>query len=238
MVVSAAVRRYAGSFWTVDSTDAALFLLRDTFEPLIHAVELRFDHRLLTRVLRSLLDEEISVRNLTVILESMLAIDSVSTLDDRTLIAFPPAAGNMALSRRAASVAQLQVNDWVTCVRIRLARYLSHKYTRGQSTLIVYLLDPKVEAELETESGRSPGGTDQGPNLHTPQGYLRLFRAIDAEIARLPAHSAKPVILTGQSVRYTLRDLISKDFPNVTVLSYQELSPEMNIQPIARITWP
>jgi type III secretion protein V len=34
-----------------------------------------------------------------------------------------------------------------------------------------------------------------------------------------------------------VRKLIETDFPNLPVLSYQELSPDLNIQPIARITW-
>ena len=33
-----------------------------------------------------------------------------------------------------------------------------------------------------------------------------------------------------------MRKLIEKDFPRLAVLSYQELSPDMNIQPIARIS--
>jgi type III secretion protein V len=229
LVLSAAVRRYAGALWTVDSTDAALFLLRNRVQALVDAVDARFDRVLLTQILRSLLDEEVSVRNLPAILESMLAIDSVSNHDDRDRIAFPPAAGNIAINRRATSLNELGVNDWVTSARIRLARYLSHKYTRGQSTLIVYLLAPEVEAELEEGFGISP----QAPL--SPENHMRLFRAINAEIR---TSEARAVILTTQSVRRTLRDLVSKDFPDVTVLCYQELSPEMNIQPIARITWP
>jgi len=230
LVLSAAVRRYAGALWTIDSTDAALFLLREAFEPLIRAFEQRFDpnRRLLTPILRNLLDEEISVRNLSAIVESMLAIDSVSSMNDRELIAFPPAAGNVIISDRVSSVSQLQINDWVTAVRIRLARYISHKHTRGQSTLIVYLLDPKIEEELEATSSSS------AYSLFSPEGHLRLFRAINAKIA---TPDARAVILTTKTVRRTLRDLISKDLPNVTVLCYQELSPEMSIQPVARITW-
>lgn len=233
LVVSAAVHRYAGALWTIDSTRAVLFLLRDTIEPLIQATDSRFDRGLLTLVLRRLLDEEVTVRQMLPILESMLAIDSVSNVDDGKLIPFPPAAGNIAISRRAASVANLQVNDWVACVRTRLARYLSHKYTRGQATLAVYLLDPDIEAQLEAAAGIAHEDS-AAVELSTPAGYLRLFRAVEAEIS---AHDSRAVILTTQSVRSRLRELIARDLPNVTVLSYQELSPELNIQPVARISW-
>jgi type III secretion protein V len=37
-------------------------------------------------------------------------------------------------------------------------------------------------------------------------------------------------------VRRAMRKFIEKDFPRLVVLSYQELSPDMNIQPIARIS--
>jgi type III secretion protein V len=37
-------------------------------------------------------------------------------------------------------------------------------------------------------------------------------------------------------IRRTVRKLIEPDHPNLAVLSYQELSPDMNIQPIARIS--
>ena len=38
-------------------------------------------------------------------------------------------------------------------------------------------------------------------------------------------------------VRAILRDLLKYEFPTLAVLAYQELSPNLNIQPIARISF-
>jgi type III secretion protein V len=61
------------------------------------------------------------------------------------------------------------------------------------------------------------------------------------EVGNLPPTAQNPVILTTQEVRLRLRKEVAHEFPHLNVLSYQELSPDMNIQPIARISsddWP
>jgi type III secretion protein V len=45
-------------------------------------------------------------------------------------------------------------------------------------------------------------------------------------------------LLTTFEVRRRLRKAIERDFPKLAVLSYQELPPDLNIQTIARISWP
>jgi type III secretion protein V len=57
------------------------------------------------------------------------------------------------------------------------------------------------------------------------------------EVGGLPPTTQKPVILTTLESRRPLRRLIDVEFPHLAVLSYQELSPDLNIQPIARISW-
>ena len=44
------------------------------------------------------------------------------------------------------------------------------------------------------------------------------------------------VVLTTFEVRRRLRWLIEREWPRLAVLAYQELSPDMNIQPIVRIS--
>jgi pyruvate dehydrogenase E1 component beta subunit len=50
-------------------------------------------------------------------------------------------------------------------------------------------------------------------------------------------HVKLPVVLTTLSVRRAVRQLLAERHPQLAVLCYQELTPELNIQLIARIDW-
>jgi type III secretory pathway component EscV len=54
-------------------------------------------------------------------------------------------------------------------------------------------------------------------------------------VNHLPRHARLPAILTTAHVRPALRELIASEFPGIAVVSYRELAPGLNIQPIARI---
>ena len=60
--------------------------------------------------------------------------------------------------------------------------------------------------------------------------------ALEAEkiIDEVPDDSA-PVVLTQPDVRRFIRRLLEVELPTLVVLSYQELIPEVSVQPIARI---
>jgi type III secretion protein V len=50
--------------------------------------------------------------------------------------------------------------------------------------------------------------------------------------------SVRPVVLTQMEVRYFTKRLISFEYPNVVVLSFQELPSDMRVQPVGRIQLP
>ena len=52
----------------------------------------------------------------------------------------------------------------------------------------------------------------------------------------LPPGAKPPVILTTAEVRRYFRKIIELEFPQLSVLSYQELSENLRIQPIARVS--
>ena len=66
----------------------------------------------------------------------------------------------------------------------------------------------------------------------TNDEIAQLKQAVRSEIGT----EANPVILTTLGVRREFRELIESEFPQVAVLAYQELSPDLNIQPVARIS--
>jgi type III secretion protein V len=106
-----------------------------------------------------------------------------------------------------------------------MKRYISYKYTRGNSTLPVYLIAPEIEARLNQIEAQPLNNEERG----------KLIGGVLKEARYSP--SAIPVILTSIETRRVLRKLLEREFPWLAVLSYQELSPEMNIQPLARISW-
>lgn len=225
--VSSEIRENAGAFMTLSLLGLYLTQLSQAFPDLVDEAERRFGRMALSRTLRFLLDEELSIRDLRSILDGLLAVDGVTTIDLSRFIVFAPHTSFPCPISDGRSFDDLTAEDYAECARIMLRRYISHKYTRGGNTLVVYLLDPDIEARM-ADVGTAPLSISE---------HNGLLGAIRHEIGALPASAQNPVILTTANVRRQLRQLTRHDFPMLPALSYQELSPDMNIQPIARISW-
>lgn len=122
-------------------------------------------------------------------------------------------------------------------VRAGLKRYITHKYAGSQNTLAVYLLDPEIE-ELVKNSIRR---TEKGNYLALePEITQEIIEAVGKEIAShpFPPGARPPVILTTAEIRRYFRKVVELEFPQLSVLSYQELSENLRIQPIARVSLP
>lgn len=118
-------------------------------------------------------------------------------------------------------------------VRTELKRYISFKYTRGQNNLVVYLLDPEIEEVITNSIRQSENGNYLALEPETAQDILKTF---DIEVGNLPASAQKPVVITTMEARRYLKKLVELHHPQVAVLSFQELAPEIRIQPVARIS--
>lgn len=219
------VRRNAAAFVDRRLTDLYLLRLQDVYPALVAATRERFEPGLVTRVLRGLVDEGLSIRDLRGILEGLLSVQGVSTADHSRCIVFDPATEVRCPAPPGHGLADLAADDYVACARMTLRAQISHKYTRGASSLLVYLLDPAIEALLQDEVAAAD-----------PEQRRRIVEVVRAECGADTGWSSKPVVLTTVTVRKHFRRLIEEEFPELAVLAYQELSPEMNIQPIARIS--
>ena len=69
-----------------------------------------------------------------------------------------------------------------------------------------------------------------------PEVSREILDAVRRDVGEPPPGAPAPVILTQMEIRRYVRRLIEVEHPQITVLSYQELAPELNIQPVARIT--
>lgn len=122
-------------------------------------------------------------------------------------------------------------------VRSGLRRYITHKYAGSGNQLAVYLLDPEIEEMIRNAIRR----TEKGNYLALePEITQELVEAVGKEIAShpFPPGARPPVILTTADIRRYFRKIIELEFPQLSVLSYQELAENLRIQPIARVQIP
>ena len=220
------LRKFAGSLVVPGTVEDELNQLKDETPELVDIVGARFDLKSIVRFLRYLADEGISCRNLRGILEALLTTSTTSGVDFGKHIVFNPYAMTVTPAFNTGENESDSVRTYAEAIRSNLKSYISNKYTRGQSTLVVYLLDPKIESLMKESSERALSADEREDILD----------ALEQEVGDLPPSAQNPVILTSIDARRAFRDLIAIEFPNMAVLSYQELSPDLNIQPIARIS--
>ncbi|MFL5320162.1 MAG: type III secretion system export apparatus subunit SctV [Myxococcaceae bacterium] len=205
--LAAVLRRHAREFVGVQETQAMLDQLEKAFPAVVKEVVPKVVSVLkLTDILQRLVEEEISIRDLRGILQALAEYGQVE-------------ADNVMLTEH---------------VRASQKRYVSHKYARGTNTLVVYLLDPQIEEAIRSSIKRTSAGTHLALE---PDIAQEIVQAVKNECGHLPPTAQRPVILTAMDIRRYVRKLLEYEFnPPFSVVSYQELSPDLNIQPVARIS--
>ncbi len=200
--ITAEIRRNANIFLTTELVRYCLIdELKQTFPILVDCTLDYFEIEELTSILRELLEEELSIRNLREILETLIEI-------------------------RAGKNTHKKQGEIIKSLRIAFKQYISNLNSKDGACL-VYLLDPKIEMKLANPNqyALNPGDKDHG----------KLLEAIFTELGKTPSiHYV--VILTTANVRGRLRKLIKKEFPELSVLCYRELSPNLRIFPVSQIT--
>jgi type III secretion protein V len=117
-------------------------------------------------------------------------------------------------------------------VRIALRRYISYKFSGGQNILVVYLLEPQTEEAIRKAIRQTSGGSFLALD---PATSKKLVDTIKSKVGGALQRERTPVILTSMDIRRFLRKLVELDLPDLPVLSHQELTEEINIQPLGRI---
>jgi type III secretion protein V len=117
-------------------------------------------------------------------------------------------------------------------VRAALSRYITHKFAGGQSVISAYLLSKAIEDEVRGAIRQTSGASYL---TLSPDTHRKLVAALKATLGDLSRHSLRPVILTPMDIRRFLRKLVERDFPELAVLSFQELTPQVSVQPLDRI---
>jgi len=153
------------------------------------------------KVLGKLLRENVSVRNLPIIFETLA--DYAKLTSDTDILA--------------------------EYVRQALARQITAQYVGDSSVLKVITVSGKVE-KLIADSIQQ---TDHGNYLAMdPQDSQTVLETIAAEVERVSFMEQSAIILCSPAVRMYLRQLTERYFPQIPVLSYNELDASVEIQSV------
>ena len=118
-------------------------------------------------------------------------------------------------------------------IRSSLSRQISYQYSVGYNILPAFLLDSEIEETVRN-----------GVRQTSVASYI----ALDPEIAKKIVAGIKsmvgaalqgdnlPVLITAMDIRRYVRRLIEIDLPEIPVLSHQEITSEITLQPLGRVT--
>jgi len=112
-------------------------------------------------------------------------------------------------------------------VRQALKRTIVKEHMDDQNTLNVLAVHPEVEERLASSIQKSTQGSI--PVLQ-PQEVNQLFDSINQQSAMLTAQGIPFVLLTSPKIRPAMRNLLSFNFPDLTVLSLNEIPNECAIE--------
>lgn len=197
-------RQHAADFIGIQEVRGILEFIEKSYPDLVKEVTRLVPLQKLTEIFKRLVQEQISIKDLRTILESLS--EWAQTEKDTVLL--------------------------TEYVRSSLKRYISYKYSQGQTVLAVYLLDPEIEDMVRGAIKQTSAGSYLALDPDSVQMILHAMRTV---IVPTPMGGQPPVMLTAIDVRRFVRKLIEGEFPELPVVSYQEIVPEIRIQPLGRI---
>ncbi|MEZ3488076.1 MAG: flagellar biosynthesis protein FlhA [Lachnospiraceae bacterium] len=117
-------------------------------------------------------------------------------------------------------------------IRVALKRTITRRFCEGNSMKVVTL-----DAELEKNIITSLTNGDHGVYLAlSPDVMQNVITQMSEEIKKFQELGQSPVILTSQVVRLHVYRLIEQFFPDVYVLSFNEISNNIQIQAVGNVT--
>ncbi|MBV7338551.1 FHIPEP family type III secretion protein [Chloroflexi bacterium TSY] len=225
--ISSEVRRNASKLLTAETVSFSIDLLRKEFPHLVASVVARFDIISLVSILRDLLYEQISIRNLQGILESLLTINGITRVDLSKYMVFSPNIEQLVPLCKDKTIENVDISDYSKYVRIPLIEsYISNSYWAENKTLAIYQLDSLLEGRIRR--------LDADPLQE--KEHNQLIQILYELTSVRPDPSQYPAVITNIDIRKRFRLLIEKELPQLAVLCYQELKAGMKLQLIEVIS--
>ncbi len=164
-------------------------------------------YNLLQKILTQLLEEGVAIRDLETIVENV-----ASGLSDTATPA-------------------KDLDTLVGNVRIALKRTITRMYAEDGS-LRVYTLDADLERAMAASLTRGEGGSYLALSADVLQSIVK---QVAEAVQKFRSLSQTPVILTSQVMRVHFYHLIGQFYPNVRVLSFNEIANNVQIQSLGSL---
>ena len=117
--------------------------------------------------------------------------------------------------------------------RQSLKRAISSKYFPANETTSVITVDPKIEQEIMG----SVKQTEQGAYLTLdPERTKAIMASVEKEVAKLENMGKPAIIMTSPIVRMYFKKLTEDYFKDLTVLSYNEVESNVELQSVGMVT--
>ncbi|MCK9518594.1 MAG: flagellar biosynthesis protein FlhA, partial [Dehalococcoidia bacterium] len=111
--------------------------------------------------------------------------------------------------------------------RAALARQISRQYADDLGAMHVITVGTRTEDEIASAIQQ----TERGSTVAMPPWQLqRLLGVIGSEVERVASSGRDPIILCSSRIRLALRRLLERRLPNVTVLSFAEITPQTAVE--------
>ncbi len=153
------------------------------------------------KVLAKLLRENVSIRNLPIIFETLADFGKMTT--DTELLA--------------------------EYARQSLASQITSQYVDESGMLRVITISNDVEQVLAENVQQTEHGSYLSLDPDTQQVIIR---SVTEQVEQASLREETPIILCAPSIRMYLKQLLNRYFPQVIVLSYNELEPNLEVQSI------
>ena len=118
-------------------------------------------------------------------------------------------------------------------IRGSLRRYISYKYSNGQNMLPAYILTPDTEELIRNGIRQTSAGSYLALD---PRVTQKIVKEIKRTVGDLSKSRQRPVIVVAMDIRRYVRKLIEKELYELPVLSYQDLTQEITVQPLDQIS--
>jgi len=200
------IKRYADEIMTRQNVQSLIELVKNTNAAIV----------------RELIPDLLSLGQVHKVLQ-LLVRERVSIRDLSTIL------------ERLADYAHLSrdINILAEYVRQSLARQICESYTDKEGIVTVVTIDPSLEETLIGSIHQSEYGSFLAvdPNIGE-----RILVQISGHVQNFKRLKLKPVILCSPRLRPHFKRFIERSFPDLAVLSYNEIVPQVKVQSIGMIS--